>query len=633
MALSPPNSVPFEHKGYNDRKEPRLVPDDLINCEDIIEIAKDKWKSRSLQRSLMEHDPVMTDLIYRKALPVFHQLLNDQYGNYLSQKILEHCADHQFNAVFDVIKDDFIRLANEVHGTRAVQKFVEEAVRRNRSDAVVECLRPNLEPLSRSITGFHVIVKLLEKLPLQKCEEILAVLCKDAESVVALGVDQWGCCVLKTCVDTAQGARAELIHQAIIDSSLLLIQDAYGNYVVQHLLQNDAQQSVLPQMIEKLKDHMLELCQQKFSSNVLEKLLTTASEQHCLRLINCIIQPTSDDASSVIENLLFHQYGNYVLQQLLSVAKEPEYSLIVDKVRPFVHDVLRTSFVQGGDPAKTGFTRKGNTGLAAEQAQRLALKLVKRFPALIEGLEDGIRQAITSPNNWGTYADWNNYDWTGSPSTMYGGYPANMWDSGYYWPPSPAKYNQQPSLYPNLLHSNSNSPPTPYSANASHFSPTTHQNLSHANAHHNHVTSNLTHQNLNNNNTLHANNNNTHTMNALHGGQNNSMLCHPNTSNPLTQHNNQVHPNTQNNGHFSSLNGGVTNGMLSNGKMKSRKSIPTPVAPPPPTTPPYNHGLLSPPPPPPAEEKAASTDSQVVGRVVGYWPHYTIAYDAEPAAA
>jgi len=592
MALSPHTSVPFEHKGFNDRKEPRLVPEDLINCDDIIEIAKDKWKSRSLQRSLMEHDPVMTDLIYRKALPVFHQLLNDQYGNYLSQKILEHCADHQFNAVFDVIKGDFFRLANEVHGTRAVQKFVEEAVRRNRADAVVECLRPNLEPLSRSITGFHVIVKLLEKLPLLKCEEILAVLCKDADSVVALGIDQWGCCVLKTCVDTAQGARADLIHQAIIESSLLLIQDAYGNYVVQHLLQSDDKQVVLPQMIEKLKDHMLELCQQKFSSNVLEKLLTTASDQHCLRLINCIINPTSSDASLVIENLLFHQYGNYVLQQLLSVAKEPEYSLIVDKVRPFVHDVLRTSFAHGDPSKNNGFTRKGSAGLAAEQAQRLALKLVKRFPSLIDGLEDAIRQAITSPNQWSNYADWNNYDWTNAPSTMYGGYPANMWDSAYYWQ-SQAKYNQASFNANSTFNSNSttspystNSTTSPYSANAS-YPPTT---------------SNLTQQNLNNNN-LHHNNNNSH----------NSHL------------NSSVYNSS---GNFQ-LNG---NSLLSSGKMKSRKSIPTPVAPPPPTTPPFNHSLL-PPPPPPSEEKAASTDSQVVGRVVGYWPHYTIAYDAEPAAA
>ena len=44
-------------------------------------------------------------------------------------------------------------LANEVHGTRAVQKFVEEGVKRNRSDKILLSLRDHVEPLSRSVTG------------------------------------------------------------------------------------------------------------------------------------------------------------------------------------------------------------------------------------------------------------------------------------------------------------------------------------------------------------------------------------------------------------------------------------------------------------------------------------------------
>jgi len=614
MASISPNaavigSMPLEYKGYAERHEPRLNPEDLMNvsCEDIVEIAKDKWKSRSLQRSLMEHDVGMTELIYEKALPVFDKLLNDQYGNYLSQKILEHCSDSQFNQVFDSIKKDFFTLANEVHGTRAVQKFVEEAVRRNRTDAIVEVLAPNLEPLSRSITGFHVIVKLLEKLPIAKCEDILAVLCKDAESVVALGVDQWGCCVLKTCVDTAQGARAELINEAIIESSLRLIQDAYGNYVVQHLLQSDTKQLVLPRMIEKLKDHMLELCQQKFSSNVLEKLLTTANEKHCLTLINSIIypqvklesseegkenevegngetkritEPTMKTSEEIIETLLFHQYGNYVLQQLLCVAKDPMYSQIVDKVRPFVHEVLRTSYQHGGVDIKNSFPKKNAAGLAAEQAQRLALKLVKRFPTLIEGLEDNIRHAIMSPNqnSWNNY-DWNGgqYGWDNAANNMYGGgggagggYGASMWDTGYYWP-TPVKY--------------------PMNQHAGSFAHTPHAGF------HNQV------------NTFHNNG-----FGSQHGNNQNLGMGMNQGSGKMKrkQQHHQLHQQQQQQ------------------QQQQHQQMQPQVIPPPPAAPPvtpYMNQVTS---SPSGEE---NKDGQVVGRVVGYWPHYTIAYDQEPTAA
>jgi len=94
-----------------------------ISIDDLLFIAKDKWKSRSLQRSLMENDAELTAMIFEKAEPCFVQLLSDQYGNYLSQKILEHCTDAQFDILFEKVEAKLSNLANEVHGTRAVQKF------------------------------------------------------------------------------------------------------------------------------------------------------------------------------------------------------------------------------------------------------------------------------------------------------------------------------------------------------------------------------------------------------------------------------------------------------------------------------------------------------------------------------
>ena len=55
-------------------------------------------------------------------------------------------------------------------------------------------------------TGFHVVVKLLEKLPMEKVEDILSRLCADIDSVKNMAKDQWGCCVLKACLDKASGS-------------------------------------------------------------------------------------------------------------------------------------------------------------------------------------------------------------------------------------------------------------------------------------------------------------------------------------------------------------------------------------------------------------------------------------------
>ena len=43
------------------------------------------------------------------------------------------------------------------------------------------------------------------------------------------------------------------------------------------------------------------------------------------------------DPNPVVRQLMFHQYGNYVLQQALAVAKEPQLSTVVAAVKPIVH--------------------------------------------------------------------------------------------------------------------------------------------------------------------------------------------------------------------------------------------------------------------------------------------------------
>ncbi|CAD7936387.1 unnamed protein product [Amoebophrya sp. A25] len=405
------HSMQQQHPRFERRRDARLSADELkdVTVEQFVEIAKDKWKSRSLQRALMENDAPVSKLVYAKAEPVFVQLLSDQYGNYLSQKILEYCTDEQFDLLFSKVEGKLWELANEVHGTRAVQKFVEESVKRNRAENVLSALREHIEALSRSVTGFHVVVKLLEKMSRDDVEKILGNLCKDAATVVAMGKDQWGCCVLKACIDTAEGERQQVIVDAIVSHTLELVQDPYGNYVVQHVLASSncfMQQQVLPPMIKALKDHVLDLCQQKFSSNVLEKLLTTAPDVHKQVLIQGVLAAGKLETTEVAKHLLFHQYGNYVLQQTLAVAKDPQHTTLLEAVRPLVQKVLKHFLENPHDAASSlAIPNHGSTSLAPEQAQRLGMKLVKRFPCLLEGMSESEKQQLSNTSHYTSNAD------------------------------------------------------------------------------------------------------------------------------------------------------------------------------------------------------------------------------------
>lgn len=371
-----------------------LSIEELQNCN-LMDMAKDKFKSRLLQRSLMRGGPEAAQIIFSKAEPHFLELVHDQYGNYLSQKILEVSTPEEFNTLFCLLKGHLEDLAQDVHGTRAVQKVVEQAINRSKVQELLEALPGDLlESLARSVTGFHVIIKMLESLPSKEADELLDRLCGTAEKALSLGGDQWGCCVLKKCVDRAEGAVRQKIIDSIIDNIHQLVQDPFGNYVVQHLILTRSSSNVT-KIIDQLRGRMFELSLQKFSSNVLEKCLLNSSDKDRNKIINEILNPPGCKPSEAVRILLFHQFGNYVFQQSLEVAKDPQFSLLIEHSKQHIQEIVRN--------AQAEVPQAGN--LAAEHARRLAMKLVKKYPALHAGLELPVDPAVAAAdamaNGWG----------------------------------------------------------------------------------------------------------------------------------------------------------------------------------------------------------------------------------------
>jgi hypothetical protein len=357
-----------------------------IQACDIVELAKDKIKSRQLQRSLSRGGSAFSEVIFTKVEPHIMQLVRDQHGNYLLQKLIEVITAEQFDNIFNLLKEHLISLAKDTHGTRAVQKIVEVSVARNRVDEMLEALPgEQIENLARNITGFHVIVKLLDSLPTAKANELLDRLCGESSKVLAMGKDQWGCCVLKKCLDRSDGEVRDRLVDAVREHTLELVMDAFGNYVAQHLIINrpsaaaaGGKPAPVTLIIDAMKGKMFELSQHKFSSNVLEKCLQNSSDKDRNKIINEILNPPNQRPSESIRVLLFHQFGNYVFQQSLEVAKDPQFTLLVEHAKPLIQSIIRQTYSEV----------PGN--LSAEHTHRLALKLAKKYPQLSEGLDMGM---------------------------------------------------------------------------------------------------------------------------------------------------------------------------------------------------------------------------------------------------
>ena len=84
-----------------------------------------------LQKRLEEFDELKgINCDFKAALiqavaPFFADLMIDQFGNYLSQKIFEVANFEELGLIVDIIKSCLVDISMDVHGTRAVQTLVE----------------------------------------------------------------------------------------------------------------------------------------------------------------------------------------------------------------------------------------------------------------------------------------------------------------------------------------------------------------------------------------------------------------------------------------------------------------------------------------------------------------------------
>jgi len=112
-----------------------------------------------------------TLLTFRHALiqtvtPYFADLMMDQFGNYLSQKILEVSDAQEIKGIIGTILPTITEISTNIHGTRAIQFLVQvlfKLLPQLEDDlmTIIQELNFNIRQLSLDVHGNHVIQSFL----------------------------------------------------------------------------------------------------------------------------------------------------------------------------------------------------------------------------------------------------------------------------------------------------------------------------------------------------------------------------------------------------------------------------------------------------------------------------------------
>lgn len=300
----------------------------------IYSLCKDQHGCRFLQRQLEERKANRVHIIWLETSQHITELMTDPFGNYLCQKLLEYSNDEQRTILVENAAQDLVRIALNQHGTRALQKMIEFISTPRQVQIIIEALRHEVVDLIQDLNGNHVIQKCLNKLTSRDAQFIF-----DAVGIhcIDVGTHRHGCCVLQRCIDHASGDQKAWLIRQISDNAHRLVQDPFGNYVVQYILDLNEPAYTEP-LVMMFQGSVSALSRQKFSSNVIEKCLRCAQEPSKDMLVGEMLQ------SSEIGKLVRDQYSNYVIQTALDYARPHTRQRLVDAIRPMIPEIRNTPY-------------------------------------------------------------------------------------------------------------------------------------------------------------------------------------------------------------------------------------------------------------------------------------------------
>ncbi len=123
---------------------------------------------------------------------------------------------------------------------------------------------------------------------------------------------------------------------------MALIQDQYGNYVIQHILEKGSP-SDKSGLIIKIKPHLLPMSKHKFASNVIEKCVAYAAPPERSAILQEMIT-VKEDGTSALAIMMKDPFANYVVQKMLDTVTISERAVLLEKIRPHLQALKKYTY-------------------------------------------------------------------------------------------------------------------------------------------------------------------------------------------------------------------------------------------------------------------------------------------------
>ncbi|KAK6060417.1 RNA binding repeat protein, Pumilio-family, partial [Cooperia oncophora] len=267
---------------------------------------------------------------------VIEALCMDVFGNFFIQCAVQHANTQEHRWITSNLFGKLYPMCLNRYSCRVIQKVIECLPNEMKSLLMLELRNKNLVDLCTDQNANHVIQKIMTTLPLVNWQFIIEHFVRNKNELFCVAENKYGCRVVQLAIEVLSDTskKPNKRRPPILDDLMVhllancerLACNEFANYVIQHVLKAGPLADYRDRIIEEcLLRNLLSLSQEKYASHVVEKALEFSSPILLAEMMDEIFDgyvPHPETKKDALDIMLFHQYGNYVVQRMLDLCCE-----------------------------------------------------------------------------------------------------------------------------------------------------------------------------------------------------------------------------------------------------------------------------------------------------------------------
>ncbi|KAL8686289.1 MAG: hypothetical protein Q9218_007209 [Villophora microphyllina] len=315
----------------------RRLLDRSVSCNwkyivDKIVCNNDQQASIFLQQKLkvgtVEQKYEIVEAIVAQAYP----LMVNRFGNFLVQRCFEHGTPEQVVAIANAIRGNTLSLSMDAFGCHVVQKAFDAVPEEYKAIMVHELLRRIPETVIHRY-ACHVWQKLFELRWADSPPQIMKYVNEALRGMwhdVALG--ETGSLVVQNIFENCLEEDKRPCINEVLNNIDIVAHGQFGNWCIQHICEHGAAQD-RSRAIDHVLRYATEYSMDQFASKVVEKCLKIGGSDFLERYLERVCEGRQDRPRIPLIDIASDQYGNYLIQYILTHANNTHREIVASNVR------------------------------------------------------------------------------------------------------------------------------------------------------------------------------------------------------------------------------------------------------------------------------------------------------------